>query len=247
MKTIAFQVFWKHLHRLGPLDSDEIDEETLAKVYLNINPEGKLLREAYDIIEELRMMARIYTHQLRVVKQFQKSLHRINGFSNGVSGQLTELPLENSEMVPIQNGHLQLSKRLEQHTLCHSIPSSTLAKASDLIDDITDRRGELQDFEENTRDISEHLQGLLSLKQQQASIIEAETARALANESVSQGRSIMLFTIITIIFLPLSFMSSIFGMNASDLSGQNGGIMSLNKEFTFMCKCHQFDQGGIID
>jgi hypothetical protein len=46
----------------------------------------------------------------------------------------------------------------------------------------------------------------------------------------------MLFTVVTIIFFPLSFMSSVFGMNASELSGQNGGIMSLRHEFKFMCE-----------
>ena len=46
----------------------------------------------------------------------------------------------------------------------------------------------------------------------------------------------MMFTIITIIFLPLSFMSSVFGMNARELSGASGGIMSLRYQFKFMCK-----------
>jgi len=46
----------------------------------------------------------------------------------------------------------------------------------------------------------------------------------------------MMFTIITIIFLPLSFMSSLFGMNARELSGADGGIMSLRYQFKFMCK-----------
>jgi Mg2+ and Co2+ transporter CorA len=82
------------------------------------------------------------------------------------------------------------------------------------------------------------LKDLLDLKQQQASIIEAKSALARADESVTQGRAIMMFTIITIIFLPLSFMSSVFGMNALELSGASGGIMSLRYQFKFMCKPH---------
>jgi hypothetical protein len=46
----------------------------------------------------------------------------------------------------------------------------------------------------------------------------------------------MTFTIITIIFLPLSFMSSIFGMNARELSGPDGGVMSLKYQFKVICK-----------
>jgi Mg2+ and Co2+ transporter CorA len=81
------------------------------------------------------------------------------------------------------------------------------------------------------------LKDLLDLKQQQASIIEATYALKRADESVSQGRSIMLFTIITIIFLPLSFMTSVFGMNASDFSTPTGGnSMSLGKQFKLLCE-----------
>jgi hypothetical protein len=80
------------------------------------------------------------------------------------------------------------------------------------------------------------LKALLDLKQQQASIIEAKYALKRADESVKQGRSIMLFTIITIIFLPLSFMSSVFGMNASEFSSPNGGnSMSLVHQFKLLC------------
>jgi len=80
------------------------------------------------------------------------------------------------------------------------------------------------------------LNHLLSLKQQQASIIEAKLALRRADESVIQGRSLMLFTIVTIIFLPLSFMSSVFGMNASDFDAPGGGNnMSLKHQFRIIC------------
>lgn len=80
------------------------------------------------------------------------------------------------------------------------------------------------------------LRDLLSLKQQQASIIEAKLALKRADESVIQGRSIMLFTIVTIIFLPLSFMTSVFGMNASEFETPTGGnSMSLKHQFKLIC------------
>ncbi|KAH8585559.1 hypothetical protein B0O99DRAFT_603206 [Bisporella sp. PMI_857] len=82
------------------------------------------------------------------------------------------------------------------------------------------------------------LRDLLDLKQKQASVIEARSARkevkassdqaeefvSLAYGAVRQGRSIMLFTIVTIIFLPLSFFTSLFGMNAKK---------RVNGDFTF--------------
>ncbi|KAH8755439.1 hypothetical protein F5882DRAFT_482176 [Hyaloscypha sp. PMI_1271] len=74
------------------------------------------------------------------------------------------------------------------------------------------------------------LRDLLDLKQKHASVIEARSARkgmqaasddaeattSLTYQAVRQGWSIMLFTIVTIIFLPLSFFSSLFGMNAKE-------------------------------
>jgi hypothetical protein len=75
------------------------------------------------------------------------------------------------------------------------------------------------------------LKDLLTLKQQQAGVVEAREAVKQAAETLKQGRSIMLFTIITIIFLPLSFCASIFGMNVTEF---NGGLLTLHEELYYM-------------
>jgi Mg2+ and Co2+ transporter CorA len=67
--------------------------------------------------------------------------------------------------------------------------------------------------------------------------MEAQYASQLGSLSFQQNRSIMVFTIVTIVFLPLSFMSSVFGMNASDFDGPDGGNrMSLKAQFKLLCK-----------
>lgn len=75
------------------------------------------------------------------------------------------------------------------------------------------------------------LKDLLTLKQQQAGVIEARSAVQQARLTLRQGQSIMIFTLITIVFLPLSFMASVFGMNAVEL---NGGLLTLPSEFRLM-------------
>lgn len=75
------------------------------------------------------------------------------------------------------------------------------------------------------------LKDLLTLKQQQAGVIEAREAVKQAQLTLKQGQSIMIFTIVTIIFLPLSFFASLFGMNAAEL---NGGFLPLSAEFRLM-------------
>jgi len=78
--------------------------------------------------------------------------------------------------------------------------------------------------------------------------VEAWQSVKQSEEAVSQGRSIMMFTVVTIFFvcdpqtirwehanaltqLPLSFMASVFGMNAQDF-GQ--GTVSIFHELKYM-------------
>ncbi len=74
---------------------------------------------------------------------------------------------------------------------------------------------------------------ILTLKQQQASVVQAWESVKQGDETVRQGRSIMFFTVFTILFLPLSFMTSVFGMNNSDF-GDNQ--LTLRDEMKFICK-----------
>ena len=67
------------------------------------------------------------------------------------------------------------------------------------------------------------------MKQKQASLREAQLSR-LRND---QSRSILIFTIVTIIFLPLSFFASVFGINAREWSGVETNL-SLREIFLYM-------------
>ncbi|KAK0638992.1 hypothetical protein B0T16DRAFT_235601 [Cercophora newfieldiana] len=89
-------------------------------------------------------------------------------------------------------------------------------QSQDLLSEVGDRIEELEGLRESAKSTAQSVNDLLSLKQQQASVVQAWESVNQAEEAVRQGRSIMMFTIITIVFLPLSFMSSIFGMNNVD-------------------------------
>ena len=56
------------------------------------------------------------------------------------------------------------------------------------------------------------------MKQQQANVLEARSAREIAQASERQSEAVMLFTVITVVFLPLSTIASIYGMNASEFT-----------------------------
>jgi len=76
------------------------------------------------------------------------------------------------------------------------------------------------------------LRAVLDLKQKQASVSEARSARREAEASVElaeastklslaahrNGYTIVIFTLVTIVFLPLSFFTSLFGMNTAEFT-----------------------------
>ncbi|TGO89307.1 hypothetical protein BPOR_0115g00120 [Botrytis porri] len=103
----------------------------------------------------------------------------------------------------------------------------TIDRSLNLVDTISNHHSELHQLE----DTSQQLRDLLTLKQQQASIIEATASLDCANETVHQGRSIMIFTLITIVFLPFSFMGSLFGMPAVEYTGSTNSIMGIREQF----------------
>lgn len=74
---------------------------------------------------------------------------------------------------------------------------------------------------------------LLDMKQKQANFVEAHLAREQTEVAADQSRSVMIFTIFTIIFLPLSFFASVFGINAREWSGTPSNP-SLHEIFFYM-------------
>ncbi|KAG9191414.1 hypothetical protein G6011_09502 [Alternaria panax] len=81
-----------------------------------------------------------------------------------------------------------------------------------LLDEITSISNEA----DHTRNM---LLSLLDLKSKSASLAEARSSAKEAQAATTQGRAVMLFTIITVIFLPLSFFTSYFGQNIKELTG----------------------------
>ena len=74
---------------------------------------------------------------------------------------------------------------------------------------------------------------LLDMKQKQANIEEAQLARVHTEVAADQSRAVMIFTIFTIIFLPLSFFASVFGINAKEWSGVESNL-ALHTIFLYM-------------
>ncbi|KAL2168027.1 hypothetical protein VTG60DRAFT_503 [Thermothelomyces hinnuleus] len=199
-QTAAFNQFLIYTHlasqdyrRQRYLSSDGSTQNNL----LNINPEGELLKEVKDIQDELHIMIRIKKQQQAVVESFAKHIRR------ALTPLLERSSLHHSQD-PDPGGICEEKQRQSAQR--------TLNKADVLLEDIDERIGELRALQQNAQNTSSALKDLLTLKQQQAGVIEAREAVKQAQLTLKQGQSIMIFTVVTIVFLPLSFCASLRAM-----------------------------------
>ncbi|CZR52676.1 uncharacterized protein PAC_02553 [Phialocephala subalpina] len=227
--TIAYESFWRNMEIRSMKIAQNSTSGSAKHSYLDINPEGTLLRESQDVAEELQIMLKIYNQQLHVVRDFRKILGHMNGESKNETDEVRTL-IKLLRQNPILAGDRTQPTSQQEVTL--PVPESTIQEANDLLELIRNRKAEIQDLEEAALRTTQQLQGLLSLKQQQASIIEAKAALARADESVKQGRAIMAFTIVTIFFLPLGFIAAFFGMNNKEINASPW--MSLHQQMRWM-------------
>ncbi|KFZ08726.1 hypothetical protein V502_09205 [Pseudogymnoascus sp. VKM F-4520 (FW-2644)] len=61
--------------------------------------------------------------------------------------------------------------------------------------------------------VERSINDLLDLKQKQANLSEAQSSRKQAEETAMQGTTLMVFTIVTIVFLPMSFLAALFALD----------------------------------
>jgi Mg2+ and Co2+ transporter CorA len=65
---------------------------------------------------------------------------------------------------------------------------------------------------------------MLDLKQKHANAFEARFARDQATSTARQSQTVMVFTIVTIVFLPMSFIAAFFAINIREFQERDGGL-----------------------
>ncbi|KAK8099527.1 uncharacterized protein PG998_012768, partial [Apiospora kogelbergensis] len=204
MTAVAYDTFWHHTS----LNNLNLLPKAVGDRYLNINPEGALLKEAQDIAEELKMMKRIYNDQLKVLQDFIRHLAHPQGRQAENTNDVGEIRRLLEDLLDSRENRKQGKKEEsgaetpEGKQICATdqIANETLHEAEGVLELVKSRREEIIELEQSALHTCQQLQGFLTLKQQQASIVEAKAALRRAEESVKQGRAIMAFTIVTIFF-----------------------------------------------
>ncbi|KAK2610531.1 hypothetical protein N8I77_003954 [Diaporthe amygdali] len=185
---------------------DEVDPRIMLAL-LNVTPEAELQREIRDIIDELNIMLHIVGQQQEVIKRFVRFAEEI---------------LRSTKSNPTKSlGQAVSATPVDVLSIVNDQINSFETRKVDLLSEVENRIKELEGLKASALSTAENVNDLLSLKQQQASVVQAYEAMKQGEETVSQGKAIMVFTVMTILFLPLSFMSSLFGMNAVELTGSD--------------------------
>ncbi|KAK7413728.1 hypothetical protein QQX98_007371 [Neonectria punicea] len=78
-----------------------------------------------------------------------------------------------------------------------------------------------QEMIQRVRDTRSDYDKLLQMVQRQAQVDEVRLSRLHADLASAQSRSVMIFTTFTVIFLPLTFFTGLFGMNTREWGGEN--------------------------
>ncbi|KAI9038646.1 uncharacterized protein KD926_010590 [Aspergillus affinis] len=89
---------------------------------------------------------------------------------------------------------------------------------------LEDYHTQVLEMKENAYSAQKDAESLLDIKQEQANIDESRMARWQAEVTRDQSQSVMVFTIFTVIFLPLSFFTSLFGINVREWSGEETNL-----------------------
>ncbi|KAK4159854.1 hypothetical protein QBC43DRAFT_373536 [Cladorrhinum sp. PSN259] len=229
-QIISFQRAWYWTEKAFAIyrsRSKYVETAGLHVPLLNIQSEGKLQREVEDIIDELGIMIDIHMKQRPVIKRFCKHVERIldpeGPWQDGADYE------EIQSYIPPnikKEADLRRCKKREQ---LHRFRF----QSHELLAEVDNRLEELGGLKKNAEGIAKKINDLLSLKQQQASIVQIWESVRQAEESSKQGGAIIMLTVITLIFLPLSFISSVFGMNNRDFGGPDNP-WSVHEQFLYI-------------
>ncbi|KAI0528046.1 hypothetical protein F5B22DRAFT_16968 [Xylaria bambusicola] len=205
-------------HSSSRFDAEALDDRQELRSVLDVA----------DILDELKMIQSLIYEQREVIKSFAIALTKFQP-SQGSPDQDVNNVLRAERITASHDSKVYIFQVINQDNsrlgdtiklIAQRIsePMRTMIVATDeILDSIYNQIEAVRKDAEYTH---QQLLNLLDLKQKTAALAEARA-------TTQQGRAIMLFTIVTIIFLPLSFFTSYFGQNVSDITGDDDNPTSL--------------------
>ncbi|GAB1309927.1 Ankyrin repeat protein [Madurella fahalii] len=167
--------------------------------FSRISVESAQLVEIIDIRDELNIIKSILTTQEKVLKEFQA--------------------LIGSDEKATSSGDQAISRSKDARSKPDGTwreQPTTVFNSSRFVDEairiVEDNLNRVMEMNESAERVEAELKQLLQFKQQQASGWESRYAVKLSEQGKRQNTIMLVFTVVTIIFLPMSFIASFFAI-----------------------------------
>ncbi|KAK8073423.1 hypothetical protein PG994_004322 [Apiospora phragmitis] len=172
---------------------------------LDIGSETSLLTEVRDIRDELNILTMILNSQLWTLGDLKNCLLEelsLSASSNGGRLLSSRNNVNNWHAADIRKRTLEQERHLKVH------------------------KRDIQSMDEQAERLYQSLTDLLDLKQKHSNALEARFASEQALAAARSGQTVMVFTIVTIIFLPMSFIAAYFGINIDAFDKLTGNYVA---------------------
>ncbi|KAL2429321.1 hypothetical protein ABEF95_001565 [Exophiala dermatitidis] len=190
-------------------DSQETENELLDKLF-DIKKEIEQLDEAKDIRDELRMILRILEEQKRVMDDWFE-------ISSGSAKPESKKAMREARESKTAAGSLGVPTMFETPDggITWGRGVSFKNAADEAYATVQSNHKDFTRMLEHVVTTEKGINQLLNLKQKEANSLEARFARKSAEAATKQGNTILFFTIVTIIFGSLSFITTFFALNVT--------------------------------
>ncbi|KAJ6023918.1 hypothetical protein N7540_004715 [Penicillium herquei] len=226
------------LDELNMLKNLAQDQDHIHSLWKGIEM-GKGKNAGVERIKAEKMDIEIKKRDIEIQwKELEVERKEIEMMRKAISGKASEA--EDEELAAINQRAQELDKKeieihkkeisvkkREREILKAEIGANDLPRKSEWNPPVTPRErvNEIQRMIADAQSVQNDITSLLDLKQKEATIIEAQATRR-------QSDSVMVFTVVTVVFLPASFLASLFALNVVEYP-HNGDSVAFQGRWIF--------------
>ncbi|RYP50349.1 hypothetical protein DL768_004114 [Monosporascus sp. mg162] len=198
-----YKEYSRKVAELETLGSHALRNENLIDSFSQIKRETDSLREIMDVQDELSIVESILAIQKVTLETLEWEI-----LGRGDGGKPTKpLKLDSNEGAP------ETAKTATPHSSC----------VQQAVRIVEANIKSVLEMKNSASRVQVDLKQLLDFKQQQANSLETRFSRKLAQQGQKQNSIMLVFTIVTIVFLPLSFFASFFSLNVREFPKNSSG------------------------
>ncbi|KLJ07588.1 hypothetical protein EMPG_16946 [Blastomyces silverae] len=216
-ETQCFEEFANRLDResKGAVASSEV---------FSIRTETQLLVEIKDIIDELGILHMILSDQTMPLEEFSKLVAERKKIKNGSVNEENSSPLR----FPVLENHIYRVEKMQR------LANQTYKALYNLLDLKQKQNNVSEALSARKQAENASMQAEATKQLTERGLENADFSRKQADESIRQGRTVLVFTVVTIIFLPLSFMAAFFAINIDAFPWNNGDKLPMDYVLRYM-------------